>query len=115
MAQASRFKTLPHTAVNLQISYDFQTRRLFRLDENYVSQTRQPILRSGAAYVYQSKDGKWTQIAELPASDGVAVGEFGGGVAVRNNTLLVGAAGQHPQIDNGQSYPGGEAYVYRLN
>jgi hypothetical protein len=66
---------------------------------------------AGAAYVYQPKDGRWAQIAELSAGDGVAGGAFGSGVAVQNNTLLVGALGQHPQVDNGQGYPGGEAYI----
>ena len=51
-------------------------------------------------------------IAELFASDGIGGGNFGTGVAVRNNTLLVGADGQHPPVEG---YPGGEAYVYRLN
>ena len=68
---------------------------------------------AGAAYLYQIEDGKARLITELSASDGVASGLFGSGVAIRNNTVLVGASGQHPQIDIGQGYPGGEAYVYR--
>jgi hypothetical protein len=70
---------------------------------------------AGAAYLYQIESGTSRLITELSASDGVALGAFGEAVAVRNNTVLVGAAGQHPQIDNGQGYPGGEAYVYRVD
>jgi hypothetical protein len=38
-------------------------------------------------------------------------GNFGDGVAVRNNTLVAGAFAQHPPVEG---YPGGEAYAYRL-
>jgi FG-GAP repeat protein len=66
---------------------------------------------AGAAYVFQPRDGHWTQIAEVSASDGISGGQYGLGVAVRNNTILIGAFGQHPPVEG---YPGGEAYVYRL-
>lgn len=69
---------------------------------------------AGSAYVYQRRDTAWSLVAELSASDGVAGGAFGSGVAVTGSTLLVGALGQHPQVDTGAGYPGGEAYVYRL-
>ena len=72
-------------------------------------------LLAGAAYVFRPKGGGWSQIVELTASDGVSSGFFGGNVAIQNNLLLIGASGQHPQVDNGQGYPGGEAYVYRLD
>lgn len=67
---------------------------------------------AGAAYVFQPKDGRWQQLAELSASDGIPGGDFGTSVAVSNDTLLVGADRQHPPVEG---YPGGEAYVYRLN
>jgi hypothetical protein len=71
------------------------------------------IFFAGAAYVFQLGDGRWRQIAVLTASDGISGGTFGfGGVAVQNNTLLVGASGQHPPVEG---YAGGEAYVYNLN
>jgi len=67
---------------------------------------------AGAAYVFRPQDdGTWRQIVELSASDGIAGGNFGDGVAVRNNTLVAGAFAQHPPVEG---YPGGEAYVYRL-
>jgi hypothetical protein len=68
---------------------------------------------AGAAFVFQPEDGgKWRQIAEVSASDGLAGGDFGIGVAILDNTLLIGADEQHPA---GEGYPGGEAYVYRVN
>jgi len=42
-------------------------------------------------------------------------GSFGDAVALHDDAALIGALGQHPQIDNGQGYPGGEAYVDRVN
>ena len=69
---------------------------------------------AGDVYLYQLKDGKWGQFAEFPGSDVAASGAFGLSVALRNGTLLVGAAGQHPQPNN-VPYPEGEAYVYKIN
>jgi hypothetical protein len=71
------------------------------------------VMFAGAAFVFQPEDGgKWRQIAEVSASDGLAGGDFGIGVAILDNTLLIGADEQHPA---GEGYPGGEAYVYRVN
>jgi hypothetical protein len=67
---------------------------------------------AGSAYVFEEKDDNWMQIAELSASDGISGGDFGTSVAVMNNTLLVGADFQHPLVEG---YPGGEAYVFRLD
>ena len=69
-------------------------------------------VNAGATYVYRPGDGRWRQVAELASSDGISGGQFGQGVAVRDNTVLVGASTQHPLVEG---YPGGEAYVYRLN
>jgi hypothetical protein len=71
------------------------------------------VMFAGAAFVFQPEDGgKWRQIAEVSASDGLAGGDFGIGVAILDNTLLIGADEQHPA---GEGYPGGEAYVYQVN
>jgi FG-GAP repeat protein len=68
---------------------------------------------AGAAYVFKlTGDGWWQQVAELSASDGISGGSYGLGVAIQNNTLLVGAFGQHPPVEG---YPGGEAYLYNLH
>ena len=68
---------------------------------------------AGAAYVFCPNDeGIWRQIAEVFAGDAIPGGSFGDSIAIQNNTLAVGADGQHPPVEG---YPGGEAYVYRLN
>jgi FG-GAP repeat protein len=67
---------------------------------------------AGAAYVFRQGDSGWRQVAELSAGDGISGGQYGQAVAVQNNTLLVGASGQHPPVEG---YPGGEAYLYNLN
>ena len=69
------------------------------------------VFAAGSAYVFQPNDGKWQQIDELTASDGISGGSFGASVAVLHNTLLVGADGQHPPVEG---YAGGEAYIYNL-
>lgn len=66
---------------------------------------------SGAAYVFQPRNGTWGQIAELFASDGISAGEYGMALAIQNDTISIGAAGQHPPVEG---YPGGETYVYQL-
>jgi hypothetical protein len=70
------------------------------------------IQSAGAAYVFQRRDGDWLQAAELGAGDGMPDGDYGVGVAVLDNTVVVGADLQHPPVEG---YPGGEAYFYRLN
>lgn len=68
---------------------------------------------AGAAYVFRrNDDGVWRQTAEVSASDAISGGGFGDSIAIFNGTLVVGADGQHPPVEG---YPGGEAYVYRLN
>jgi len=79
-------------------------------------------LASGTAYVFRQNEGVWRQIAELAvASEGLGLdlggnpvggGDYGSSVAVRGNTLLVGADVQRPALEG---YAAGEAYVYRLN
>ena len=45
----------------------------------------------GAAYVFDESGGKWTQQAELTASDGATGDGFGWSVALDGNTAVVGA------------------------
>jgi FG-GAP repeat protein len=68
-------------------------------------------VQAGSTYVFRNAN----LIAEVSASDGVFGGAFGDAVALHDSTLLVGAIAQHPEIDNGTGYPGGEAYVYRID
>jgi hypothetical protein len=49
---------------------------------------------SGAAYVFTSSGGTWTQQAELTASDRGQQDQFGFAVSVGGNTALVGAPGK---------------------
>jgi hypothetical protein len=70
------------------------------------------VFGAGAAYVFRQGDAGWRQVAELASSDGLSGGQYGLAVAVQNNTILVGAFAQHPLVEG---YPGGEAYVYKLN
>jgi hypothetical protein len=69
---------------------------------------------TGAVYLFHVNDGQWTQSDEFAGSDLGTGGGFGGSVALRKGTLLVGAFGQHPQPNNAP-YPEGEAYVYKVN
>ncbi len=62
----------------------------------------------GAVYVFGESGGKWTQQAELTASDGVAGDGFGGSVAVEGTTAVVGAYGKEVQGHSAQ----GAAYVF---
>jgi hypothetical protein len=69
---------------------------------------------AGVVYLLQFKDGKWTQSAQFSGSDVAAGGNFGFSVSLKNDVLLVGAPGQHPQPNN-VPYPEGEAYIYSVN
>ncbi len=68
----------------------------------------------GFAYVFRRVDGLWNQEAKLLASDGGADDAFGISVAVRGDTIVVGAWNH---LNNAQSVPDGEgaAYIFRFN
>jgi hypothetical protein len=59
---------------------------------------------TGAAYVFTEAGGKWTQQAELTASDANAGDEFGYSVNISGTTIAVGAPGHYFGI--------GSAYVF---
>lgn len=68
----------------------------------------------GAAYIFLRNQGGmdfWGQWKKLTASDGAASDYFGGSVALRNDTLVVGAWGAAIGSDLGQ----GAAYIYERN
>jgi len=62
----------------------------------------------GAVYVFGESGGKWTQQAELTASDGVGGDGFGWSVAVQGTTAVVGAYGKEVMGHSAQ----GAAYVF---
>jgi FG-GAP repeat len=66
----------------------------------------------GFAYVFRRVDGVWTQEAKLLAALGGADDAFGISVAVRGDTIAVGAWNH---LNNAQSFPDGEgaAYIFR--
>ena len=57
----------------------------------------------GAAYVFVEPSTGWvsmTETAKLTASDGVSDAQFGSGVAISGNTIVVGAPGTYPMEGN---------------
>jgi nucleoside-specific outer membrane channel protein Tsx len=62
----------------------------------------------GAAYVFMSSGGTWSQQAELTASDGSMYNGFGMSVAVSGGTVLAGAPSHEVGSNPGQ----GAAYVF---
>jgi hypothetical protein len=63
----------------------------------------------GAAYVFESREGDSSEVAELLASDGTSSAQFGCSTAVNADTFLVGA-GQTTVTGQGA----GEAYTYQF-
>ena len=55
----------------------------------------------GMVYVYEKGDGEWTERFRLQANDGAVGDRFGGALAARGSTLLVGAS---RQADRGAAY-----------
>ena len=45
----------------------------------------------GSAYVYKFESGSWTFMQKLVANDGAAGDNFGGGLAIDSNYIIVGA------------------------
>jgi hypothetical protein len=74
---------------------------------------------AGAAYVFLRTGTSWSQQAYLKASNAASNDEFGTGVAVSGDTIVVGAPGEasaSTQIDGDQAddtaYASGAAYVF---
>jgi len=66
---------------------------------------------SGSAYLFMRTGTTWTQQAQLAASDATFDNEFGVGVAIDADTIVVGAY----NADNDNDINSGSAYVYDLN
>jgi hypothetical protein len=62
---------------------------------------------SGAAYVFERRDGTWREAARLTASDGTTHHAFGSAVAVQEDTIVVGAP-----ADRGAAEHAGAVYVF---
>jgi hypothetical protein len=75
----------------------------------YSSSSKSP--GPGAAYVFVESAGKWTQQAELKASDGVASDLFGFSVGISGSAAVVGAP-QHPYSSASSSEGPGAAYIF---
>jgi hypothetical protein len=61
---------------------------------------------TGAAYVFERRNGAWTQTAKLGASDARPQRRFGNSVAATHNSIVVGA------LTNGDGTHPGAAYVF---
>lgn len=67
--------------------------------------------QSGAAYVFASEEGVWSQQAKLIASDGLDLDWFGFAISISGQTVFVGAV-NHTSPFTGVSFAGA-AYVFR--
>lgn len=65
-----------------------------------------PFSSTGAAYVFTRSGTTWSEQAKLVASDGAAGDEFGRGVGIDTDTVVVGASEAHigPTGDAGAAY-----------
>ena len=66
---------------------------------------------AGAAYVFKSKDGAWSQQAKLIAHDGMSGDHFGWSVGIYYSHIVVGASaeeGKGQTSYTGGTYPGGQ-------
>jgi hypothetical protein len=62
----------------------------------------------GAAYVFASSGGTWSQVARLSSSDGAASDAFGESIAAAGTTIVAGA----PFATIGANFGQGAAYVF---
>jgi hypothetical protein len=73
---------------------------------------------AGAAYLFERRDSTWIEQAYLKASNAGANNSFGGSVAVRGTTVIVGASGEDSSTTGSNSIPddaapkAGAAYIF---
>jgi hypothetical protein len=72
-----------------------------------VISANQSTTRPGAAYVFVRNGGVWSQQSKLMASDGASLDKFGNAVAVRGDTVVLGA-----EADVNAGAQSGSAYVF---
>jgi hypothetical protein len=70
-----------------------------------------PPLFSGAVYVYERIGNTWTMVQRLAASDPTVRAGFGGSVAFRGNTAVVGEYKFGTSVAGGATTPG-SAYIF---
>ncbi len=63
----------------------------------------------GAAYIFRKIGSSWTQVAKLVAADGAFGDAFGTSVAIKGDTVVVGA----PGADGAGAIDRGAAYIFR--
>ena len=63
---------------------------------------------AGAAYLFESSGGVWTQVAQLTASDAQSGDRFGVSVAVSGGVAVVGA-----WLENSGGSNAGAAYIFK--
>lgn len=67
------------------------------------------VTKSGTAYVYERSGTTWSYGARLSASDGASYDEFGYAVAVKGNTIAIGAPGR---VYSGSYLDAGGYYIF---
>jgi hypothetical protein len=74
---------------------------------------------SGSAYVFSRRRNRWSQTAQLKASNAGAGDYFGTALAIAGETIVVGAPGEGSSLtgvnnpfDNNSAYGSGAAYVF---
>ena len=70
---------------------------------------------TGAAYVYRSTDGgaTYVEVAILTAADGVAGDMFGASVAIKGDTIAIGATQNNEDYGEPQGEGPGAVYIFR--
>jgi len=66
----------------------------------------------GAVYVFEQRDGNWTQVATLGSTDTLADAGYGSAVATDGRTVLVGAPRAHGRFGPPGAYQVGAVYAY---
>lgn len=62
---------------------------------------------AGAVYIFENNDNEWTETQKIEVPDAITDGNFGIGVSIFENYLIVGASG----ANNGA----GKAYIFKKN
>ncbi|MES2777476.1 MAG: FG-GAP repeat protein [Bacteroidota bacterium] len=64
----------------------------------------------GSAYVYRFENGAWSQMQKLVANDGASGDNFGAGLGIDSNYLMIGAHSD----DVGENLDQGSVYIFKL-